>query len=136
MSEAEVLELMIQSTDSVWGLIQWWASVSLAIIAAGHITADNLKNPILITVIATYTFYTLMIASEITFASGIYAGLAQDLDNLAKQGVLGSGGLSILEQIGRARIGDIAITGTGISTYFITIGYLIYRSRQNEVTNV
>ena len=61
MSEYELLTLLNETQDSFTGLLQWWASISLALMVVAHFAGDKLRWPFLISILILYTAFTILI---------------------------------------------------------------------------
>lgn len=78
MTEAEILEQLATHGDRVWAILQYWTSVSFAILIAGHFSAARMHWLVLIFIGMLYVSFTFMFTEMLQFdASVIRAGLDQ-----------------------------------------------------------
>lgn len=59
MTEFELITLVVERRVEMIALMQWWASVSFAIVAGSHIFEKNLTLRLLILIDGFYLFFTL-----------------------------------------------------------------------------
>ena len=65
MTEYELLTLLRETQDGIAGLLQWWASISLALMVVGHFAGDKLRLPLVVSILILYTGFTILIELEI-----------------------------------------------------------------------
>ena len=125
MSEYELLTLLSETQNSIVGLLQWWASISLALMVVGHFAGDKLTWPLVISILTLYTGFTILIWL-------LNQQRGADLENLFRE--LQS--LETLTQVGSAKANSesenpIAFVVAGLlsylGTYLAAVAYLLWR---------
>ena len=61
MNEFDLLILFDEYEDSFVGMMQWWASISLAVMVVSHFVGDKLRLPFVIGILILYSGFTIMI---------------------------------------------------------------------------
>ena len=122
MNEFDLLILFDEYEDSFVGMMQWWASISLAVMVVSHFVGDKLRLPFVIGILILYSGFTIMIQL-------LLAGRAADL--IAIVSTLSS--LDTLTPVGRARLdsGGVLLFFTLMfsfwGTYLAAVAYLLWR---------
>ena len=85
MTEYELVDTIIECRSQVVSLLQWWASLSVGIIAGSQLLQDHLNKSLIAALIGFYlfiTFATLRLARALT--GQLFAGFAslQELEDL------------------------------------------------------
>lgn len=91
MSEADILEQLFSLYDRYWVIVQWWASVSFALLLVAHFAADKLSSFLLASIITIYAIYTLWLYFLLDYNLAITFGLLDDLAALGAAGELTQG---------------------------------------------
>ena len=90
MSEAEILAELSTRTEIIWSDIQWWASVSLAIIAAGYLASDRkVTLAVLVGLLVAYTLYSWMMLLEVNAQAGFIVSAVTAQQVLESHGTIG-----------------------------------------------
>ena len=139
MSEAEIVAELATRTDMIWGYVQWWASISLALIAASYLASDRkLTIPILIAMLTVYSLYSYMIALAVGAQTGFLRSAINALATLEQIGPLGQYALEEIDGESGAFRGLI-IRITLVSVYSVTVIYPIYSAyslyRENRIND-
>ncbi len=135
MSEAEILAELATRTQMVWNYLQWWASISLAIIATGYLTSDRqLTMPMLVLLLGAYTMYSLMILLAVGAQTGFVVTSIDALLALDASGSLGPMGKYAIEEISgeAADFRAIVIRVTLAIVYLLTVAYPLYASYRSH----
>ena len=136
MTEAEILEQLATHGDRVWSIVQYWTSVSFAMLIAGHFAADRVHWLVLIWFGLLYAAFTLTFVSMAVFdGQVIRAGLVQ------LQGIGGEG--RELGLIGQTFVTDAPLQNPGVirriagllmffGLFFTTLVYPAYCHFKNK----
>ena len=133
MNEADILLQLSELYDRWWVILQWWVSVSFALLAISHFAADKLNVVLLAAVLVLYIAFTLWMRSLLDYNSEIMAAFRIDLGEMNAAGdALSKGGNAfVVGYVGLERFfpaANIAKYGTFASV----IIYLIYSWIQNR----
>ena len=83
MTEAEILNQFNLSEERLWVLLQWWAGVSIGLIAVAHVSARRFNLALLSITLLIYVSYSIVIFSLLaSLAVRMDAGV-QDLRALS-----------------------------------------------------
>jgi len=66
MTEAEVLAEISTRTEAIWSLLQWWVSLSFAVMVGAYWGAQRLTVGITILICSLYSLSTLVVFSGMT----------------------------------------------------------------------
>ena len=125
MTEYELLTLLRETQDGIAGLLQWWASISLALMVVGHFAGDKLRLPLVVSILILYTGFTIL----------IYLLMDQrgsDLGNI----ILELQSVETLTEVGSAQLNPdaTAVIATTVAaamsffgTYIAAVAYLLWR---------
>ena len=102
MTEYELLDLMLERRQEVISVVQWWASISVGLIAASQLLERHLNIALLCVVNLFYLFYTYVVYRFVTSLFDQILASFEDLSKLenptaqsiAMLEVFNSGGLS------------------------------------------
>lgn len=125
MSEAEILEQLFSLYDRYWVIVQWWASVLFALIAAAHLPSEKINPFPLVSILVLYTAYSLWLCSFLDYKLAIMFGLFGELNSLLHSGEITKGGREVLEQPS-VRYGLILGWTSLPVTFCACAGYLLY----------
>lgn len=96
MTEAEAIEIMNFALGELLDLIQWWASISIGLIALTHFWEKRLNLAIVISLAIAYTLFTVYAVDNVlVFGTTMQAGFTQ-LTAMQDDGRLGPGGAVLL----------------------------------------
>ena len=128
MTEAELLVEYATRVDRVWDIIQWWASVTFAVLLAAHVGARSLNKPIVFIVLLLYTLFSTFIAQI------LWVNLLSQVairEALAIQNELSLVGSTILQNQSAAL--GISMFLTLTLTYLCTMFYVVYCYRKARI---
>ena len=135
MTEYETIDVIVQHTDTMISLLQWWVGITLGILVAIHVIGKDLNGYIASLLIAVYVAFTGVISVMLGAHRDRQKLLIGDLEQLQEQGVpLGKMAQSVAESGGPppfvATFAAVAYWGLFIST----IAYTIYRYRKAKLS--
>ena len=87
MSEAEMLSQINSVGELLWSLMQYWTSVSIAVLIGSHFVASRLNAIVIALFLLIYVLFTLQIGLLLRLQMYALQGLAMDLRLLADSGV-------------------------------------------------
>lgn len=125
MSEYELIALMSETQNSIVGLLQWWASISFALMVVGHFAGDKLKWPLVTSILILYTGFTILIWFLNQQRGADLEAMFRELQSLES-----------LTRVGLAKVNSegenqFAFLLTGLLSYFGTylaaVAYLVWR---------
>ena len=123
MNEFDLLILFDEYEDSFVGMMQWWASISLAVMVVAHFVGDKLRLPFVLGILILYSGFTFMIQL-------LLAGRAEDLAGIVAALIA----LDTLTQAGQARADTegsallfITLIFSYWGTYLAAVSYLLWR---------
>jgi hypothetical protein len=126
VSEAEILVQLFSVFDRYWFIVQWWASVSFALIMVAYFAANKLSALLVGTVLCLYLIYSGWVYMLLIYNIDIAYGLLADLNILSNAGELQSQGARVALENQFIRygtsLGNVALP----LTFFACIGYLLY----------
>ena len=129
MSEAEILAELSTRTEIIWSDLQWWASVSLAIIAAGYLASDRkVTLAVLVGLLVAYTLYSWMMLLEVNAQAGFIGSAVTALQVLESRGTVGPmGSYAINELTSEAAERRQLVVGLTLwGVYGLTVLFPIY----------
>ena len=103
MSEYDVMSLMVERRQELVSIVQWWASISIGIIAGSQILERFLNVVLLCVLIFFYLFFTLV---AFRFAGSIAAQLFAGFTDLANMGATSAQAQIMLEQHNNGSISE------------------------------
>jgi hypothetical protein len=86
MTEAEILEQLATHGDRMWSILQYWTSVSFAILIAGHFTADRIHWLVLAFFGILYACFSLLFTNMVQFDSSVITAGLDHLQQMAEEG--------------------------------------------------
>ena len=126
--EIELLNLVFYLQEYSMSLVQWWASISFAVILAGHFTAPRANLPILLTLLFAYTLFTYLILRTINDYGTWLISASQDYLSFTGQHSLEQLKTNA-ERLYSSGGASVPLTFTFYVTYLLTVGYVIYSFR-------
>ena len=87
MSEAELMSTFYSSIDSLWGLMQYWTSISMGVLIGSYFVASKLNRFVIASFLLIYILFTLQIATINLVHMQVIQGVAMDLQQLAASGI-------------------------------------------------
>ena len=125
MSEYELLSLLREATDSIAGLLQWWASISLAMMVVGHFAGDKLRLPLVVSILILYTSFTILIYLLMDQRGGDILNILVELQSLETLTEVGSGQLNT---DGATQVASFVASALSfLGTYIAAVAYLVWR---------
>jgi len=103
MSEYDVMSLMVERRQELVSLVQWWASISIGIIAGSQILERYLNIVLLCVLISLYLFFSIV---AFNFSGAITAQLLAGFADLSNMGATSAQAQVMLEQHGNGSIGE------------------------------
>jgi len=131
MSEADLMVEIGFRTNNIWSLLQWWVSISFALMAAAYIGAKHLSFGLVATILSLYVLTFITTVQAMMTNQQIHAAAIEALSALSET--------TPLTRLGQHALGTL---GGSDSTFFnlllflslfFTIGVVIYcykRERQ------
>ena len=95
MSEYDVMSLMVERRQELISIVQWWASISIGIIAGSQILERYLNIVLLCVLIFFYLFFSLV---SFNFTASITAQLLAGFTDLSNMGATSAQAQTMLEQ--------------------------------------
>ena len=95
MSEYDVMSLMVERRQELVSIVQWWASISIGIIAGSQLLERYLDVVLLCVLIFFYLFFTLV---AFKFTDSITAQLLAGFTDLSNMGATSAQAQIMLEQ--------------------------------------
>ena len=127
MSEAELLSEIGINVERYWNMVQWWASVTFAVLLASHLGAKQLNWVFTAVIVVLYTLFSVTIAQVINqYLNQMFAAVLA-LEALSGKQELSLAGVDMLNS-SSANIG-ISLWITLIVTFVATLFYVIYSYR-------
>lgn len=124
MSEAEITFQVSEYLNRMWGMQQWWASISIGVLIMAHLASSKLNMLLLFISLGLYTSYTLyMLQMSQENVETIFA-LANDLEVLVASGAVNSDNSREILQIRSTN--PILFYVTFVGTYISVVAYLVY----------
>ena len=125
MTEAEIVAELSTRTELLWNLVQWWASISIALIAVSHVASERINGVILVVLLACYTLYSYTISTALAGQSSYITAIAVALRDLSEQSTLGPIGANALDDLRTTNRGTV-IRSMAILLFVATFCYPIY----------
>ena len=134
MNEFELIELVNSRSEMMWGLIEFWVSVSFAAIVAVHYSSNRINGALATIVAILYTAFSLMVFTSMGAHSDNQSAAYELLEALETKESLTALGEQALEYSRNVRAQRI-YAFTFLAIYLGTIGYVVYSyfSRRKQV---
>ena len=128
MSEAEILAELSTRSEIQWGILQWWISISFAVMVASYLGAEKLTKTIVCIIITMYILTSVRAALALGIHNNFLVSLYAALKDLSDSGMLSTAGASALDYRERTTTGFPAfITAVWpLLSFFFTIGFTIF----------
>ncbi|MBL4572082.1 MAG: hypothetical protein JKY86_03290 [Gammaproteobacteria bacterium] len=131
MSEIDVIEHIGYRGERLWFFLQWWSSISFAVMAAAFLGSRKLNRVIATIIVSMYTLATATIMQGVSNQSSwVDSGYAQ-LQRMASSGELSLVGMAALERQENLPLPAEYITqffaGAG---FLFTVGFVVYCHRK------
>ena len=131
MTEYELIDILVQHTDTMISLLQWWVGITLGILVSVHVIGKDLNGYIASLLIALYISFTALISIMASAHAGRQQLLIVQLGELQNQGMqVGEFSRNAIDTGGPSQF--VAIFGAvGFFGLFLcTIGYVVYCYRK------
>ncbi|MFT7470557.1 MAG: hypothetical protein ACI8XU_000447 [Kiritimatiellia bacterium] len=99
MREAEILVEIGFRTDTIWVLLQWWVSISFALMAAAYIGASKLTGLVVAVLLSMYALTFMTTGSAMVSNQGFNTAAIESLSVLSETMQLSPLGLHALESL-------------------------------------
>jgi hypothetical protein len=109
MTEYEVIILIVERRLELISVVQWWASISVGIIAGSQVLERFLNIVLLCVLLSFYLFFTLLTYS---YSAAIAAQLVAGFMDLSIIGATSAQALVMLEQQSSGIVGDNLLYAT------------------------
>ena len=131
MSEAEIISELGFRAEVSWNLLQWWVSISFAVMVAAFWGSRRLTNGIVAVIIGLYSMSTVMVFLSISNQGNVIYDLNAALRVLSDSGELSVVGLGALSRLGQDLGTVLRPFWVGFS-FFFTIGFVFYCLKHEE----
>ena len=131
MSESDIIAHLAFRNEMIWSLVQWWVSISFAIVVASYFGANRLSRLLVTVIIALYLLYTLTMCTEFLTQMTYIAAIYKDLTALAESTQTGFIAQSALDRRG-GYTGPLVLLTMGV-TFLVTIGFVVHCYRKGNV---
>jgi hypothetical protein len=128
MTEADIINQYNLITDRVYVILQWWASISFALVALSHFAAKKLSLALTLTVGALYVLLTCYVLGAFYRNATFLLSLQDDLSEIHATGA----GSNIADAIVRP-LNPLVGMSIGLSIvglFFGSLGYLTFSYRK------
>ena len=123
MSEAEIVSEIGNRTELLWVMLQWWVSISFAVMVASFWGAKRLSIGIVAVITFMYTLTTVFIFSSMLNQFGFLAANFDALQALRDSGQLGIVGADYLDDFGiRLYLQPLFAA----FSFLFTVGFVVY----------
>ncbi len=126
MTEAELLYHLSETFNRLWSLIQWWASISFALILVAHLTANKLNILLLSLILFLYCTFSFVLLSILGRHLGVINAIHSDLEALSSGESKVTNATEFWVTSQEPNFTILAIVALG-GTFLGVIAYLIYR---------
>ena len=131
MSEFDLLYLLNELRNSWTGLVQWWASISFALMLVAHFIGNNLRLPLVIGLLALYTVFSILMYFLQIERIADMGSIISELIAMEASGNLSEVGIRKLQTDGmgpssRGALG-LLLALSVFGTYLAAVIYLLYR---------
>ena len=136
MTEYELIDILVQHTDTAISLLQWWVGITLGILVSVHVIGKDLNGYIASLLIFLYIAFTALISIMSSSHADRQLLLITELGHLQQQGEpVGAFAEHAIDTGGPSQF--IAIFGAiGFwGLLLCTIGYVVYCYRKAKQTN-
>ena len=134
MTEFELVQTFSYAFEQAWSNLQWWASISVGLIALASIAARRLTLAMVVGITILYAVFTAYSVVNIeVMSNGIAAGALRELFQLRDSGALTAVGLNLLDWgQSRARLGGTLYRICLYGMFSGTLAYLWWSYRRGS----
>ena len=130
MTEAElVLELGL-NLERGWGMVQWWVSITFAVLLAAHLGAKYLNNIFVSIIVVLYSLLSFVVAQVFLSYMRMVFASARSLKTLSEQVELSGVGNHLIS--GNSSLLGVSLWITLLLTFLMTNFYVVYSFRKNR----
>ena len=131
MGEVSILNEIAIRTEIQWSIVQWWASITFALLLAAHLASHVLTKVLVGIALALYSLFSLGVAQVLSFNDSVVQAALGELQILLDESTLSLIGQAILDDY-NSGIRGITLLGTLVVAYFSTIFFVIYSYRSGK----
>lgn len=124
MNEAEVVTQYWVVNELIWSLLQWWVSISFAVMVAAYLSSKQLTRILISLIIAMYSFYSVIMQQAVVGQLQIMRVLRDELNMLGQVSPLGLTAQTVVDSAG-GTIGLLLVFFT-ITAFTVTNGFVLY----------
>ena len=133
MSDFMILDSLRSTFEVAWTQLQWWASVSFAIIALTHFAGKKLNLVLVFFVSLIYLLFTIFVWTNTGFLIAMASGYGQDLMALQNTGKVSAATQLVIDFFSKhATLNGLIIEFCIFATCIGTVSYLVYTYRKNS----
>ena len=133
MSEAEMLSQINSVGEFLWSLMQYWTSVSIAVLIGSHFVASRLNAIIIALFLLIYILFTVQIGLLLRVQMQALQGLAMDLRQLTDSGIslsnTATNWLKYAPVANDSALGQLGRQAMALAMFVATVSYPIYCKR-------
>ena len=123
MSEAEIVYQLSEAYNRMWGMLQWWTSISFGVFITAHLAVKKLNGFLVTILLLLYSAFSFHQLELLLIIADVAIGFTNDLQAISNSGItLAKGSSAYLEQGNSKFLLIITLAGT----YLGAISYLIY----------
>ena len=133
MSELALVEVINLALGEMLDVIQWWASLSIGVIALTFFWEKKLNLPMATALFVAYTLFTAYVIVNVLGFGMTMNGYGQELFAMRDAGELSTGGSVVLDSTGTLSTAATAIFGLSlIGIYCSAVLSLIFAYRRGN----
>jgi hypothetical protein len=131
MTEFELVQTFNYAVEQAWSNLQWWASISVGLIALASIATRKLTLAMVVGISILYAIFTAYSVVNVgLMASDIAGGALGELSKLGEADALSEVGLNLIDWIQRRERLTFVLLLTCFSGFFIgTLAHLWWSYR-------
>ena len=126
MTEADALYQYSYALERSAGLLQWWVSISLALLAFAHVSAKKLNLAIVLVLLGLYVVFSAYWALALLSLFSELAGIADTLREIASTEGLSPAGARRLLLNDNSGLNAVLLRISLIGTFLTTIAYVLF----------
>jgi hypothetical protein len=129
--EAEVLNEIATRTEIQWSMVQWWASITFAVLLASHLAAHVLSKLLVVIALVLYSLFSLGVSQVLAFNASIVQAALLELQSLDSESDLSLIGQAIFQGY-ESGFRGITLLSTLAISYLSTIFFVVYSYRTGK----
>ena len=126
MNEIEILDQLFNIYDRYWFIVQWWVSVSFALLVLAYFAVERIGIVLLSTVLLLYGFFTAWVFSYLLYNIDMGTSFVVDLGNLHSSGNLETEGAKTALESPFLVYGSFLDVIALPATFVGVVSYLVY----------